>query len=358
MLTIDIAIIVKVKRNRAKKKLKLEQSEQLKKKFKQWKIFHIATGNFIAALQIRGGENILVALVEDYIKVVHPNCIVGKGLLYVNNDRLRKIAYDLFRSKAKNGGVIYITKTALCHLVEIYGLNLPALPVPIPDFIGVSDWYLLVKKVISVGFFGIPLPMLILAQGPASIIISLTAGSFGIVAMAFIKDPGFLIESTDVISVPVDSIRRRIPDQLDLVSVDLEPVSRSKITMLEFSTGYECSLPDQIMHNPKCNLRPSEIADISANTKVDVPLYYHEVVNMQYVTKLATVEFNDKFQISPGPKPTTNFQLRGTKRFKNQGKTVNFLEKFKDPEFISDTKKWDITTPTPQDAIRIEDREL
>lgn len=49
MIAIDIAIIVKVKKSRAKKKL---QSEQLKEKCKQWKIFHIATGNLTAALQI------------------------------------------------------------------------------------------------------------------------------------------------------------------------------------------------------------------------------------------------------------------------------------------------------------------
>jgi len=48
----SIAIIVKVKKNRAKKKLK---AEELKKKCKQLKIFHTATGNTTAALQIRAG---------------------------------------------------------------------------------------------------------------------------------------------------------------------------------------------------------------------------------------------------------------------------------------------------------------
>jgi hypothetical protein len=110
--------------------------------------------------------------------------------------------------------------------------------------------------------------MLILAQGPMSIIISLAAGAFRIVVMAYTKDPGFLIIPTDVICTPVDSIVCRIPDQPDLVSVDLEFVSGSRITMPEFSTGYSCSLPDQIMHNPKCSLRPSEIADIAANADV------------------------------------------------------------------------------------------
>ena len=38
--------------------------------------------------------------------------------------------------------------------------------------------------------------------------------------------------------ISVDSIMRRIPDQPDLVSVKLELVSRSKITMPEFSTNF------------------------------------------------------------------------------------------------------------------------
>jgi hypothetical protein len=104
MIVIDIAIIVKVKKNRAKKKLELEQ---FKKKCEQWKIFHTATGNNIAALQVRAGENVLVDLVEDYIQVRHPNCLVSKCIRYVNNERLRKIASSLFKSKAKNGSMSF-----------------------------------------------------------------------------------------------------------------------------------------------------------------------------------------------------------------------------------------------------------
>lgn len=63
----------------------------------------------------------------------------------------------------------------------------------------------------------------------------------------------------------------------------------------------------------------------------------------------------------PDPNPTTNFLLRGNKRSNNPGKNLNFLEKFGDPEFISNTEEWYIfyiTNFTPQDAIRIHDREL
>jgi hypothetical protein len=355
MLAIDIAIIVKVKKNRAKKKLKLKQ---LKEKCGILKIFHIATGNILAALQIRAGENGFPDLVEGYIEILHPTCIVGKGVRFIDSERLRKIVHALHKSKAKNG-VIFITKSALCYLVEMYGLNLPAFPVPIPDFIGFLGWYQLARKIISVGCLGIPLPMVILAQGPTSIIWSLVAWGFGIVLAALIKDPGFVIVPTTLIYTsvtPIELIQRRIPDRPDLVSLDLEFVSPSKITMPEFSRKYECLLPEQKLLNPGCSLRPSEISGIAENADISVP--YRDVVNLQDVTKMNYLEFSDQFEVSTSresTKPTTNFKLRGTKRFKEQSKTVNFLKKFGDPEFISDAEQWDITTSTPKDAIRIPD---
>lgn len=71
--------------------------------------------------------------------------------------------------------------------------------------------------------------MLLLAQGPASIITSVAVSGFAIIVMAFTKKPGLMIIATDAIPAPVSSIKSskpRIPDQPDLVSVDLEPVSR------------------------------------------------------------------------------------------------------------------------------------
>ena len=148
----------------------------------------------------------------------------------------------------------------------------------------------------------------------------------------------------------VDSIRRRIPDHPDLVTVDLEPGSRRKIPLPNFSKRYECSLPDQIIYNPACSFCPSEIADIdgTADVVVDVPFSYDDIVNLQDVTGLETADFNYKFKVIPNVEPITNNNpelpitntntgLRGTKRFNNEGKTVDFLEKFKDLEFISNT---------------------
>jgi hypothetical protein len=334
MLLIDIVIIVKVKKNRAKKKLE-------------------------AALKARGGQDVVVNLVEDYIEVTHPNCLVGKGLRYVNNKRLRNIVHSLFKSKAKNG-VIYITKTALCHLVKMYGLGFlgfPALPIPIPDFIEISNWLLLGKKIVSITCLGISLPMLILAQGYTTAIL---IGGFAIVMMFNLEDPGFLIISSEPVLIPVSLIRRRIADQPELVSVDLEFVSTKKIMMPEFSGSYQCLLPVQIMFNSKCSLRPSEIVDVISNANVDVPLDYYEVVNMEDITKLKLVKFSDQFEVTPNSnsKPIANDSLRGTKHFRNRAKTSKFLQKFGDTGVILDSEEWDVTTPASEDGIIIRNKEL
>lgn len=47
-----------------------------------------------------------------------------------------------------------------------------------------------------------------------------------------------------------------------------------------------------------------------------------------------------------------------TRKPKNPGKTVGFLEKFGDPQIRPDNERYDITNLTPQDAIRIKDTEF
>jgi hypothetical protein len=338
MLLIDIIVIVKVKKNRANKKLKSEE---------------------LTALKMRGGydDKVLAKLVEDYIEVNHPNCQVGKGFRYVNNERLRKIVHRLYKSKSRNG-IIYITKTALCHLIEIYGLGIPFIPI-IPDFIGISDWFILGKKVISVMCFGISFPMLILAQGYAPIILSLTTASFGVVIMFYAKNPGFLIVSTDPILTPISLIKRRIANQNELISVDLTSVSGSAGTKI-IMPKYECSLPVQRVFNLKCSLGSSQIVEVTSNINIDLPLNYDQVVNMGDVTKLRLIKFSDQFEVTLNSKPLFHSNLRGTKRFKNRAKTSKFSEKFGDKGVILDSQEWDVTrsTLTAQDAIKIRNEDL
>lgn len=136
MLAIDIAIIIQVRKNCTKKKNGSEE-RFYSQKCKQLKIFYLATDNLLVILKIRGGEE-FVKFLEDYVDVAYENCIKGTGLRYVNNHRIQQLVYSVFKFKAKNG-VVFITKNALCYLIDIYGLGLPAFLIPVPDFIGISS---------------------------------------------------------------------------------------------------------------------------------------------------------------------------------------------------------------------------
>ena len=86
---------------------------------------------------------------------------------------------------------------------------------------------------------------------------------------------------------------------------------------------------------------------------------YNDVVNMQDVTDLTGIEYGDRWEVpifsKPKPKPVANFKLRGSKL-----KEVGFLEKFLNPEFISEKDQWYPTTSPdiPLDKISIQDQEL
>lgn len=117
--------------------------------------------------------------------------------------------------------------------------------------------------------------------------------------------------------IPAKSLKPRISDLPDLVTVNF----RNKITM---TTGQE--KPEQAYFNPNCKIKPTEIP-----SKIELVFYdldYSEVVNMQDVTGL------DLGQAEPSiSKP-------------RQGKMVNFLDIFPDPENIDESKTWDACTVT------------
>lgn len=353
ILAVDIFIIVKVKKNRAIKKL---ESERLRYKAGQWKVFYDSTGHLIAALQVKGGDKIVVDLVDDYIDVEHNNCVVEEGIFYVNHEKLRKLVSDLYPYKVRNG-VIFITKAALCQLAHLYQVHLPINPILLlQTAVTISDWYKFgIGFIAAIFILGIPFPLLLLYRASSlPKIISLMSWSFGVYLA--VRDPSFLTLPVDRVTNPMYIIGSRIPHHTDLVVINIQNNNRG--VAIKLPVSYECSLPTQIMYNPKCKPGLSQLADIVE--EANIPLNYEEVVNMNDVTQLPRVKFSDQlsFGKSIDKKPTTNPRLRGTKSIKKQAKTVKFLEKFKDPEIISNVDEWDITKPTQEDKIKIQDEEL
>lgn len=108
------------------------------------------------------------------------------------------------------------------------------------------------------------------------------------------------------------NLKPRIADTVDVVT---------KITMANpAQENGECWLSEQALFNPRCKLKDTEILD----DIVSHDLKYNEVVNMQDVTGLDHVQFSDVFDLGQA-KPS-------------KAKRVNFLEKFPDPETISESK--------------------
>lgn len=90
---------------------------------------------------------------------------------------------------------------------------------------------------------------------------------------------------------------------------------------------------------------------------------YNDFVTLQDIRSLRKVKFSDKFEVLPNKdlKICANpgrLRSNNTKSFKPKGKTVNFSEKFKDPNYIPDTEKYDIPPSSQQDPTRIKDKEL
>ena len=336
ILILDYILIRKIIRL---KKAKNKNNYQTKSK--HLKIFHLAINNIVEVLRIRGGQE-LIELSFNY-----PACEIGKGFRYLENERLRNIIAKLFELKTKDD-VIFITQTALCHLIKSYGFSL-LLPsfVPLEDVVILTNWYQFIRKTCVVLLLGGAFPVGVLgiyAETAVSLyILSVTLGGAGIALALTNRDFPFV--QTTLISGAVksiESIKRRVPIGTEVVSVDFENVDfenqpRNQIQMSKNKP--ECLLADQRFTNRNCRIKPSEIVENSNNIVLD----YKDVVNLHDVTGLDTVEFTDKYTFSDKHQlPSSTKTVRPKPRLR--GTTVKFLDKFGDPQNVSENETWETAT--------------
>lgn len=345
-LVIDITIIVSVRRSRAKKRKELE-SENVNKRCLKLKLFQLATSTFVPSIFTRGGDLTDYSGIEPYADASYPNCIVGEGLRYVDNQSLRTHVIKYFKRKAIKK-IIFVTKTALCHLMLKEHIQVPILSFFLKH-IGIIDInrYELLRKtvIVLIGSGGI------LAVGLNSLYcgIALFASSF--ILQHYTQDANFEFIPTTFILDSNDSIKPRIKNERDVVVVDFSDGPKDKITMSNPTPGYECSLPDQFLGNPKCNMQLTSTQINEITTNID----YDKVVNMEDVTGLKKINFNDRLEVSKDPIAA----ISDSSKFKRAGKTVNFLDKFGDSGLISESDKWDAydsNCPAPVNNIRVPDK--
>ena len=334
ILSIEIAIVLKIRKNRAQQDL---ESEKLEKNFIRWKIFNLALGNIF----VRGGHEKVKIIADGFVEVPHENCLVPKGVQFLDNDWLRKLLLVNHSDKIRNG-ILYITRTALCQFASEVGLGILDNQV-----FKVSSWLTVGKKTFATILTSLPIPLLgICGVTTIPVVLSIVTFLSGTSFMFFLRESGFLLIKTKAIAGPISHIAQRIQDRTDIVVIDLEP-SNDKITMKESSVPYECSLPDQMLGNPKC-VRETEIGIKSGDVLVDIPIDYDEVVNMEDITGLSgEIKFADQFETVPIEKPgPIKSQHTRSNPSKSTKRIASLLEKFGDPEHIPDTETWDTSANT------------
>lgn len=303
-------LISQIKNKKQKNKEFQKFKEQIERAKKYRRILHFALGlDGLSRILIRGGG--------EFIDVSYIECGIDEGVRFLDNERLRKIIHDLYRSKSKNR-IIYITGTALCHLSKMYGQTFLALPVAIGDF-GLTNLYQTLRKVVVTLLLGGVGPLYMIGS-TTGLICAFVLGTSGL-RLAFSNldfIPTSLISETSL----AENLKPRIADLPDVVVVN----SRNQIVMPNFKQNKkECWLPDQALFNSDCKIKSLDIPD--AINLVSHDLNYDEVVNMQDVTGLDRVDFSDVLDIGQAAKP-------------RKGKMVNFLDKFGDSEPVDEIETW------------------
>lgn len=323
-------IIRKMRSNKKKAEQLKKLRDQLRRERKIRRIFYLTFAlSGCVHLLPRGGTGFTDDFVgEDIIDVgyIYDQCHqIKDGGNFLDNDRLRNIVVDLYSHK-RRGKIIYITATALCHLVQHYGQSFFSFQVAIGDF-GITSLYQAVRKFTTI--------VLLSAAPPLAY-----AGN--LMWVCIVTALGCFVGTSNLDSIemspipmlsPDEELQPRIPGKDEMVVLNYRKQA-NKITMEKTMESKQCWLTDQALFNPTCK------ADKAAQAieSVTPSFNYNEVVNMKDSTQWVNSEFNDYLdigQVEPSiPKPNLR---RGT------GKTVNFLEKFRDPDVVTESEKWDIS---------------
>ena len=108
----------------------------------------------------------------------------------------------------------------------------------------------------------------------------------------------------------------------------------------------ECWLPDQRLGNTNCAIKSTDIPKVITKSELN----YDDVVNMRDVTGLKKFTFSDIYQVHPENLDTKYINVNSP-NLRGTGKTVNFLDKYSDPENLDPSTSWDVDT----NSIKIED---
>lgn len=318
-------IIRKIRSRKEKIKQLKKLLDQVKREKKIRRILYVSLGlnAFAGIFLTRGGQNLIDV---DYIQ-----CNIEQGLRFLDDTRLRRIIHDLYRYK-RRGKIIYITSTAVCHLINRYGQMFLALPFAIGDF-GLTNIYQTARKVVVTVLLGGIGPLWFVG-GPVALAIAFMCAVSGL-RIAFSNLD--LIPTSPVYET--ENLRPRIPNEPEVIVVN----NRNKIIMSNLGQEKrECWLPDQGLFNSNCKVKATQIPD--AIDSVSTDLNYNQIVNMRDVTGLDRTDFSDVLDLGQ-PQPCVSTP--------HKAKMVNFLDKFGDSGTIETKDTWDISESTIPEKLRV-----
>ena len=202
IVSIEIAIVVRIRKNRAQHDI---ISKKLKKDFIRWKIFNVAIGNVFSSICVRGGEEVVKIIADGFLQVHHEECLVPKGVQFLDEEWLRKLLLLHHSDKIKNG-ILYITRTALCHFASRVGLGILD-----TEIFKVSSWLTVGKKTFATIIGSLPIPLLgIWGVTMIPVILSVITFLSGAGFMFSLRESGFLLIKTKAIAGPISHITQRI----------------------------------------------------------------------------------------------------------------------------------------------------
>ena len=352
VVLIDIILVILIRQHIHKEKMKIER-EQLEIKhqknlnnLKKKRIFRFAVKHMLKMLILRGADGLVANIVRDvtdYVEVINDECELPEGINYIDDYRLRMIIKFFYKFKRREDNkIIFVTKSALCYLARQYSLNLWFVVFPIPDIFRVTDWFFFGQTIALVAGIGLQIPVYcILAASPyfspwflymvkfISGILLAVSGTTGYSMFSSRYHIKFKINSTPIDSqIASSDIRPRFPHS-DVVSLCIESSPNNKIRMKsQFEQNSECSLFHLGWNKQKCSLRVDDIPAITSSPYVD----YDDVVNLEDVTRLQLLPFNDQLEV--GQKPITKRQRKRRKlpRFK----PVTFSERIQNADESTD----------------------
>lgn len=158
---------------------------------------------------------------------------IPKGIHYLDDIKLQTIIKNLYKHKTRDK-ILYITGTAVCHVLNMYSKIFLSYPLCLGDF-GITDLYQTICKTFIGLLISRVVPLIYLAN-PISLIITSVLTLF--VLKLFFSNLNIIKTS------PVKNFQTQIPGKVNVIIINNR--DRLILNMPRIKRNEECWLPGQM----------------------------------------------------------------------------------------------------------------